>query len=78
MFLLHQWNIEALTEKLHLEEKKKQKKLNMILNKIEDRESILSPSDKEVIDVWGIMLMPGREFILWWIRILAVIVSFPL
>ncbi len=67
MFILHQWNIEALSKKLNLE--KNSFFLNVILNKIEDRESILSPSDKEVIDVWGIMLMPGREFILWWIRV---------
>lgn len=74
MFLLQQWNIEILSENLTWTKSI----LNVILNKIEDRESILSPSDKEVIDVWGIMLMPGREFILWWIRILAVIMSFPL
>lgn len=74
MFLLQQWNIETLSENLTWTKSI----LNVILNKIEDRESILSPSDKEVIDVWGIMLMPGREFILWWIRILAVIMSFPL
>ena len=69
MFLLQQWNIETLPENFTWTKSI----LNVILNKIEDRESILSPSDKDVIDVWGIMLMPGREFILWWLRILVVI-----
>lgn len=69
MFLLQQWNIETLPENFTWTKSI----LNVILNKIEDRESILSSSDKDIIDVWGIMLMPGRELILWWLRILVVI-----